>query len=296
LKRLRECVLLRCGVSNLNLMVLLYFSGDAMDTVSCQQQDESWDDVFRTFQTELDLLVSSHSDNNSITTVDLPQPIHPVARKCNDLVVAIQENLLRNKIGQPCNDGYDENNSKAAQEILDAEIFLSYHGLKSFNTVLKERIHMEQEKMKSLQDALNEHLEIHRELVQLAQLEKPKESKRTTSEEEVDANEKQFLHVVQENTRLREDLVYITDCIEKRRGNDNMVDQQLHQKTLYDCLQQLVMQRLDQPDDPYIDLSMVPTAMHPQDLHLLREAFIIESHQDNPNRIALLDYTPNITK
>jgi Centromere-associated protein K len=162
--------------------------------------------------------------------------------------------------------------------------------------VLKERIRMEQEKMKSLQDALNEHLEIHRELVQLAQLEKRKESKIATSDEEVDDNEKQFLNVVQENTRLQEDLVYITDCIEKRRGNDNMVDQQLQQKTLYDCLQQLVMQRLDQPEDPYIDLSMVPTPMYPQDVHLLREAFIIESHQDNPNRIALLDYTQNVTK
>jgi hypothetical protein len=211
-------------------------------------------------QAELDVLTQKHDGI-----------LHPVLQRSNDLATAIQ----RAAAG-------DDNTDVSG--LYDEEIINSYHELNSLNAVLEDRIQAEQRKLESLESVLEEHQEIHRLLATLQQ--EQSESKTDTSPDGIERNRTND-QLLEENAKLREDLKYVTDCIEKQREGDDD-----EPSTLHDLLLELIDRRSDCPEDPYIDRSTVET--NPLDLQLLRDAWMIETYKDT-DLVCLIDYTATET-
>lgn len=214
----------------------------------------------KVLQAEIDLLLNE--DENFI--------LHPVVQRSNSLAAAIQR-------------AASGNDTTDVSGLLDEEIMHSYHELTNSNAVVKERIRSAQRKLQSLQQALDEQQEIYRLLAQLRQEEQIQNETTIGAVEQMRTKDER-LRV--ENTQLREDLKYVTDCVERERRRDK--DDDDARPTLLDLLQKLMCRRLECPDDPYIDLASEQT--NALDLILLRNTWMIETYND-AELVCLIDYT-----
>ena len=216
-------------------------------------------------------------------------PIHPIIRDCDEFLNDIRQSLGRSNGG----------NSPRLSTFVDEEILQSFHVLRDTNSRLQRRIQAEQQRLYSLQNILDEYLDIERTLEQSKI--RPEVTEAIIEQDAIQSgaqeNYRAPYSVIDDTDQLHDDLMYITSCIEEKLINKNIdtSTQQSQFKSLNETILQFVKQRLDFPDQPYLDQSMLMTDINPNHLEILREALIIEPYQDNPNQVALVDYAQDET-
>lgn len=256
--------------------------------ISNEEFNESFDEFVRKVQAELDFLRSSIAQENSVGESPCGAPLHPTVRQCNEALEDIRHAAARTN-GESSLFCEFKSGTKHMSTIVDGEILQSYHLLKDLNSRLSVRIQKEQQRLSYLQNVLNEHLEIKRAL---------EESKLGVDTTALATTRDQFLYdtgINIDNAQLHDDLLYITNCIEEKFLNkiEEFPTQQSQYKPLHELIPRFIKQRMDCPDQPYVDLSALTTEFHPKHIQLLREALILESNQRNSNQMALVDYTQN---
>jgi hypothetical protein len=204
----------------------------------------------------------------------LPETSHPLAQRCD---------VLLNLIEQAANGGSnlgDLSTTTSHTMLFDEDLHTSFNELKRLNDTLRESIHFQESQQINLQLIMDEREDIDRRLAGCQQ-----HVNDATRETEL------------ENARLYQALDSVTDTMELQRLSSAALsnpssDQLLPRKTLAALLRRLIERRLQNPDDPYIDPTLLPNA-NPNDVQLLLEAGVVEVFQDT-EFICLTDYSAGL--
>jgi hypothetical protein len=251
-----------------------------------EEVNESGGDVMNKVQSELDLRRSSTVLDNSVEESPDKASRHPIAQCCDETLKDIRQVVGITNRESDIYVGI-KSGTRYMSAVVDEELLQSYHDMKDFHCRLRDRIRKEQQRLACLQNSLDEHLEINRALDKL----KPRTETTTFG-----TNRDQLLcgdGVNNESSQLHGDLLYITNCVEENFPDqqEDLPNEQSQYKRLYTLIHRCINQRIDCPDQPFLDLNLLTTEFHPKQIELLQEALILESNQHNSNQVALVDYT-----
>jgi len=272
-------------------------------------------------QAELDLLSPSSSGVAQHPQEEEGQ--HPLIQRNNELAAELlrltqeEESTTTNNRGTLADaDDEDCRSRSALLQRYDQELVESFGELSALHTVLHERIPLEQDRIRKLEETLEEYREIHRVLLRAAQKQQElmmimedQEDADATMDDDESTRAKRTQHpdddlmqLTRQNLRLRDDLKYVTDRIQEQRP-DVFATTAQGQSLLHDILWQLIDRRLRAEDEndeqeaeenshPYVPLRVTTTnGDDEQDdegtksrllLQLLRdEVRVVESYNDS---------------
>lgn len=152
------------------------------------------------------------------------------------------------------------------------EVVRSYDELVQTRTVLEQQLRHNKEKIKAMNDIMNQHDEIRQNLLQSEKLSKKGRSE--TNNEQVDMEK--------ELEWLYGELSYVTRNIEGTKDDTFW--------SLEKIIKQLLELYLTSPSDPYLLADSLP--INPSHIELLKRCNIIQSHEHNKNLICLTSYLP----
>mmetsp|Transcript_30791 Transcript_30791/g.46707 ORF Transcript_30791/g.46707 Transcript_30791/m.46707 type:complete len:232 (+) Transcript_30791:98-793(+) len=152
------------------------------------------------------------------------------------------------------------------------EVVRSYDELVQTRTVLEQQLRHNKDKIKAMNDIMNQHDEIKQNLLQ---------SEKVSNKGRSETNSK-LLTLEQELEWLHEELSYVTRNIEGTKDDTFW--------SLEKIIKQLLELYFTSPSDPYLLADSLP--VNPSHIELLKRCSIIQSHEHNQNLICLTSYLP----
>lgn len=192
--------------------------------------------------------------------------------------IPVHEALLQEmrKIGHSQKISEDAFNLEPNPQDFCREVVRSYDELVETKTVLEQELQHNKEKIKTMNDILDQHTKIKADFL--------KSESSSTKEKVATLNDS--LNLEQEWERLREELSYVAGKIERRKDD------------IFWSLEKLVEKLLEfyisSPSDPYLLVDSLP--INPSHVEFLKRSDIIKSHEHSENLICLMDYIPETSR